>query len=149
MTPKHTPKGKALTALVLHVFRLNGLILEAGDALAAPSGQTASRWQVMGCVDVDAQTVAGIARTMGLARQSVQRTADLLVADGLAEYLDNPQHRRAKLLRLTATGIQLLREIEARQTAWANQLAQSLNAAELASAARTLQDLQKALAPDT
>jgi DNA-binding MarR family transcriptional regulator len=35
---------------------------------------------------------------MGLARQSVQRIADLLVDKSLAEYLPNPAHARAKLV---------------------------------------------------
>jgi hypothetical protein len=38
---------------------------------------------------------------MHLARQGVQRLADVLVRDGLAVYEPNPAHRRAKLLRLT------------------------------------------------
>jgi hypothetical protein len=39
---------------------------------------------------------------MGLTRQSVQRTADLLEADGLVSYAENPAHQRAKLATLTA-----------------------------------------------
>ena len=89
---------------MLLVFRLNGLLLEAGDRMAAPSGQTSARWQVMGVIDDAPLTVSQIARAMGLRRQSVQRTADLLAADGVAEFLDNPADRRAKLLTLTARG---------------------------------------------
>lgn len=41
--------------------------------------------------------VAAIARAMGLARQSVQRTADLLEAEGLVEYVENPAHRAGQV----------------------------------------------------
>ncbi|CAM5668213.1 winged helix-turn-helix transcriptional regulator [Streptomyces californicus] len=41
---------------------------------------------------------------MGITRQSVQRIADLLVERGLAEYTENPAHRRAKLLQVTDAG---------------------------------------------
>ncbi len=80
--------------------------------MAAPVGQTSARWQVMGVVDHESLTVAAVARQMGLRRQSVQRTADLLVADGIAEYVDNPADKRARLLTLTATGRRSLRVIE-------------------------------------
>ena len=36
------------TELVLDVFRLNGLLLAAGDHLTAGEGLTAARWQVLG-----------------------------------------------------------------------------------------------------
>lgn len=112
----------AFTRLVLLVFRLNGLLLDAGDRMAAPVGQTSARWQVIGVVDHERLTVAAVARQMGLRRQSVQRTADLLVAGGVAEYLDNPADKRARLLTLTPAGRRTLRKIERAQRAWAREL---------------------------
>ncbi len=50
------------------------------------------------------QTVAEIARFMGIRRQSVQRVANVLVARGLAEYRLNPAHKRAQLLACTDGG---------------------------------------------
>ncbi len=113
---ENTPEA-VFTRLVLLVFRLNGLLLAAGDRMAAPVGQTSARWQVMGVIDHGPLTVSAVARTMGLRRQSVQRTADLLVADGVAEYVDNLADRRAKLLALTPNGRRALRRIEAAQHA--------------------------------
>ena len=75
-------------------------------------------------------TVPAIARDMGLARQSVQRTTDLLAEDGLVEFLDNPAHRRAKLVRLTSQGLEVLGEISRRQVAWTNGLAEALPVGE-------------------
>ena len=118
--------GDALTALVLEVFRLNGDLLSAGDALVGDLGQTASRWQVLGAIRNSEDTVSGIARTMGLARQSVQRTADILAAEGIVEFADNPAHRRAKLVRLTPAGRSLLAEIAPRQAAWVEGLVKGL-----------------------
>jgi DNA-binding MarR family transcriptional regulator len=59
---------------------------------------------VLGAVLGEPLPVAGIAREMGLTRQSVQRVADILVERGLAEYRENPAHRRAKLLVPTDEG---------------------------------------------
>jgi DNA-binding MarR family transcriptional regulator len=129
------------TRLVLLVFRLNGLLLEAGDRLAAPVGQTSARWQVMGVVDHGPITVAAVARRMGLRRQSVQRTADLLVADGIAAYVDNPADRRAKLLALTPSGRRALARIERAQRAWAAELGAVVGSAPLLQAEQALEAL--------
>ena len=121
-----TPKADAVTELILEVFRVNGDLLAAGNRLAGPSGQTSARWQVLGALRNGPLTVAGIAREMGLARQSVQRTADLLAEGAVVEYLENPAHRRAKLVSLTPGGERILAEISRRQVAWTNGLAEAL-----------------------
>ncbi|MFJ7208318.1 MarR family winged helix-turn-helix transcriptional regulator [Streptomyces sp. NPDC098789] len=94
----------ALSGTALSVFRLNGQFLGVSEELAAPAGLTAAWWQVLGAVLTEPLPVAGIARAMGITRQSVQRIADLLVQRGLAAYAPNPAHRRAKLLSPTAEG---------------------------------------------
>ncbi len=141
---ERTPAAEALTELMLEVFRVNGGLLGAGDRLTAEAGQTSSRWQVLGALRHGPSTVAGIAREMGLARQSVQRTADLLAREGLVEYAENPAHRRAKLVRLTAAGDATLAAISARQVVWANALAQALAVDEprLRAASAVLRDLR-------
>jgi DNA-binding MarR family transcriptional regulator len=146
---KHTPTGEAFTNLVLTVFRLNGLLLEAGDRMAAPVGQTSARWQIMGCIDEEAKSVADIARIMGLARQSVQRVADLLVKDGLAVYEENPAHKRAKLLRLNARGLKALRVIEKAQRTWANNVGKELSKRELDRVHKLLEQLLEILESKT
>jgi len=135
-----TPEEEAFTRLVLLVFRLNGLLLAAGDRLAAPAGQTSARWQVMGVIDHAPMTVAGIARVMGLRRQSVQRTADLLATDGVAEYLDNPADRRARLLTLTPRGRRALRAIERAQFEWARNHGEAIGRKRLESAVSALEE---------
>ena len=144
---KRTRAGDALTGLILEVFRVNGDLLSAGDALVGDLGQTASRWQVLGALRNSEDTVSGIARTMGLARQSVQRTADLLAAEGIVEFVDNPAHRRAKLVRLTSKGQSLLGDIAPRQGAWVNGLAKALkfNAADIEQARELLAQLRTEL----
>ncbi|MGL5861407.1 MAG: MarR family winged helix-turn-helix transcriptional regulator [Phycicoccus sp.] len=93
-----------LADTALAVFRLNGQFLGLAEGLARPAGLTAAWWQVLGAVLRDPLPVAGVARAMGLTRQSVQRIADLLVDRGLAQYRENPAHRRAKLVEPTEAG---------------------------------------------
>jgi DNA-binding MarR family transcriptional regulator len=122
----------------VRVFQLDGLFGAAGDALAKPAGQTSARWQVMATIEDGPATVAQIARRLRLARQSVQRVADLLEADGIAAYEDNPGHRRAKLLRLTADGAESLRTIQIAQRRWANTLGAEIGERDLRQASSVL-----------
>ena len=142
---ERTPAANSLSWLVVQVMQLNGLLTAAGDALAAPAGQTSARWQVLAAVEEAPLSVAQIARAMNLTRQSVQRVADLLVEDGLTAYEDNPAHARAKLLRRTAKGRKALQTIQAGQKVWANALADGMNEAQLRAASIVLAQLQQAL----
>ena len=152
---RRSPKANALTELILEVFRVNGGLLAAGNQLTRPSGQTSARWQVLGALRNGPLTVAAVAREMGLARQSVQRTADLLAGEGVVEFVDNPAHRRAKLVRLTERGAETLAEISRRQVAWTNALADALPVGErrLREALEVLQllrvELERGDAPPT
>ena len=48
---ERTAAGNELSRLAVQVFRLDGLLTAAGDALAQPAGQTAARWRVLAAVD--------------------------------------------------------------------------------------------------
>jgi DNA-binding MarR family transcriptional regulator len=113
------------------VFRLDGALTAAGDALARPAGQSTARWRVLAAVEDEPRTVAQIARAWSLARQSVQRVADALEQDGLVTFEDNPDHRRAKLLRLTRKGAKALAQIQTAQERWANELGKQIGVAKL------------------
>jgi DNA-binding MarR family transcriptional regulator len=133
--------GWAFSELLVEVFRVNGLLLAAGDELARPAGLTSARWQVLGVVDHGPATVAQVARTMGLTRQSVQQTADALVRDDLVALMTNPADRRAKQLTLTPTGRTALRYVEEQQAGWANAIAERLPHSELSACLGVLHDL--------
>jgi DNA-binding MarR family transcriptional regulator len=145
LSMSRTKASQVLTELILEVFRLNGRLLSAGDALTRPVGQTSARWQILGALDEGSRTVADIGRRMGLTRQSVQRTADLLESDGLLSYADNPAHQRAKLAKLTPRGLTTLDAITSRQIEWANLVASRLAEADLHHAIRTLQQVRESL----
>jgi DNA-binding MarR family transcriptional regulator len=134
-----------VSLLAVQALRLAGMLIDAGDALAAPSGQTSARWRVLAAVEEEPATVATIARALGQARQSVQRIADLLSADGLAAYDDNPDDRRAMLLRLTTRGRATLRTIQSAQRVWADALGVSIGERELRAASVTLARVTDAL----
>jgi DNA-binding MarR family transcriptional regulator len=129
--PSRTPAGDAFTTLLGQVIGLTRRFTTAGEALAKPAGQTLARWLVLETIQDRPATVAQIARSLLLARQGVQRLADVLVRDGLAAYEDNPAHRRAKLLRITPEGRTALRTIQTAQAAWADALGATIGEEEL------------------
>jgi DNA-binding MarR family transcriptional regulator len=142
---KLSPNGDTFTELILEVFRVNRLLLEAGDHLTRPVGLSSARWQVLGVVEHGPTPVANVARTMGLTRQSVQQTADSLAEEGLIEYIDNPHHRRAKLMTLTPKGRQALDYVQHRHTDWANQIAENQALDDLRTAIRVLGQIRESL----
>lgn len=134
-----------LSRSALGVFRLNGQFLALAEELARPAGITAAWWQVLGAVVREPLPVSGIARAMGITRQSVQRIADLLVDRGLAAYRPNPAHRRAKLLTPTEEGRAAMARINPGHAAFADRLAEAFGEADLAQAVEALERLSKVL----
>lgn len=137
---------EAFSRAAVAVFRLNGRFTAVLDQFTLPSGLSAARWQILSVVAAEPMSVAGIGRSLGVTRQSVQRIADLLVEQGLAIYRDNPAHRRAKLLTATADGVAAMREIDAGHAGLAQHLCEELGGEpEFRRAVELLQELSLAL----
>jgi DNA-binding MarR family transcriptional regulator len=143
MGQQWTPEGEAATEVILATFRANGLLLVAGDVLAADEGLTSARWQVLGAVALAERplTVPQIARRMGLTRQSVHATVRRLVDDGLLELAPNTDHRRSQLVRLTDSGGAAYAAMHERQVAWVNRLADGIDRTDLETTAGMLAEL--------
>jgi DNA-binding MarR family transcriptional regulator len=146
-TRQHAVKspGEVLTTLVVPVIQLHAHFSRAGEAIAKSGGQTLARWLVLEAVQTTPVTVAQIGRGLGLARQSVQRVADLLARDKLTEYVENPEHERSKLVRLTARGRRKLNTIQAAQRAWAERVGAEVGEPDLRHATRLVDRLTRAL----
>lgn len=123
-------RAELLSRAALTTFRANGQFLSVAERLASPAGLTAAWWQVLGAVLREPLPVAGIARTMGITRQSVQRIADLLVTKGLAVYVPNPAHRRAKLLTPSTEGRAAIDRITPEHRKFARELADAVGGTE-------------------
>lgn len=145
--PKRTPAGDALTSLVLDLFRLNGLLLTAGDRLVARLGLTSARWQILGAIVAAErpQPVAWLARDLGANRQNVQRIINDLQKDGFVTFETNPHHRRAQLVVLTDKGSQTFDAAMRLQHPWINGLSDGLSIKDIETARRVMAGLQKKL----
>ena len=145
---KHSEEAALVTELILETFRLNGRLLAAGDRLTRDLGLSSARWQVLGAIEDSPLPVAQIARNMGLTRQAVQRVTNDLADVGLVTFAANPDHRRAKLVKLTASGRKTLEEVWRRQIDWSNRLSAGLDAAELDKALTITRALRQRLEAD-
>ena len=76
-------------------------------------------------------TVPQIAQMRPTSRQRMQRLADELAAQGLVRFIDNPKHRRSKLVQLTRKGGTRYREFNVRFLTIASTLGVGLTEAEI------------------
>lgn len=142
---RHSAEGAATTTLILQIFRVNGLLLGAGDRLTRDLGLTSARWQVLGALSEAPLTAAQVARNMGLQRQSVQRLVDVLEEEGVVRFEDNPHHLRAKLIRMTEAGERKYAKVMAVQAVWVNRLSKGLKVADVQRALEILRALEARL----
>jgi DNA-binding MarR family transcriptional regulator len=149
-TIQRTPTGDALTSLMLDLFRLNSLLLTAGDRLVARLGLTSARWQMLGAI-VEAerpQPVAWLARDLGANRQNVQRIINDLERLGLVALEPNPHHRRAQLVVLTDKGRRAFDAAMDLQAPWVNSLSDGLSVKDIETVDRVIAALRKKLEGD-
>jgi DNA-binding MarR family transcriptional regulator len=76
-------------------------------------------------------TVPQIAQMRPTSRQRMQRLADELAAEGLVTFIENPKHRRSKLVQLTRKGEARYRELNARFLAIASTMGVALSETDI------------------
>jgi DNA-binding MarR family transcriptional regulator len=76
-------------------------------------------------------TVPEIAEMRPTSRQRMQRLADELADQGLVELVDNPRHRRSKLVRLTRKGEARYQKLSGRFLAIASTMGTDLSEADI------------------
>lgn len=140
-----TRHDNPLIGLIDATSRLRGRLKSAFAASAADSGLGEMEMTVLNAVTGarTPPTVPQIGRALGHPRQVIQRAANALVDAGLIATSENPEHKRAVLLAPTASGLaikqaadehgdaiaaELLRSVDARLVAQANELLETLRA---------------------
>jgi DNA-binding MarR family transcriptional regulator len=86
-------------------------------------------------------TVPQIARMRPTSRQRMQRLANELAAEGLVEFVGNPNHRRSKLVRLTRKGDARYRELNTRLISIASTIGAALRESEIRRTAEIVRQL--------
>jgi DNA-binding MarR family transcriptional regulator len=88
-------------------------------------------------------TVPQIAEMRPTSRQRMQRLADELAADGLVTFIDNPKHRRSKLVQLTPKGDGRYREMHTRFLAIAATMGATLSETDIRRTTGTVRRLSE------
>jgi len=91
------------------------------------------------------RTVPQLARAQDLSRQYTQRMVDQAAADGLVELIENPAHRRSRLVRLTPAGDAAITAVIERELSLLERVGGDLTAAELDGTLRVLLHMDQAL----
>ena len=139
-------RPKPIPAIITEIQRLSPLLAEIGAVLHATTGVTSPMRQVLELlVDGVPATVPVLAKALGVSRQHVQTVVNELVDKGLVNPLDNPEHKRSKLIAATERGEAALKEIRGREAPIGNKLAAELSADDAAIAAAALTKLRERL----
>jgi DNA-binding MarR family transcriptional regulator len=132
--------------LILDIRAAFRALRDFSDQMNEARGITAARRAVMEYLaDHGPATVPQIAEAKLVSRQHIQTNADELVAQGLADWSDNPAHRRSRLLHLSTTGAEVFAEIRREEAAYLDQLGKKLDATSIAAGRKALRDLSLGL----
>jgi DNA-binding MarR family transcriptional regulator len=135
-------KGEAIADLMLEVaqffFRLRALGQKTGLITSWGAGAFGF---MRSLALIGPLTVPQIAQMRPTSRQRMQRLADELAAEGLVKFIDNPKHRRSKLVQLTPKGDACFRELNARFLAVASTLGEALSEVDIRKTAEIVRQL--------
>ena len=144
---KFTHEGAAAMTVFLETMGLYFRLRDAGkqSGLVTPGG--GGIWGLLHSLAVDGpQTVPQLAGARPVSRQHIQQIANQAEADGLIAFIDNPAHKKSKLVSLTDAGRARHQEMTARFAEMAGQLAEGMSTQDLEVTGRTLNHLRSRLA---
>ena len=143
MSATRTERAYEITWLIRRVFR--AMAAEA-DRYLADSGLSAADRAVMEFLYPDvALSVPDIARRYKVTRQHVQVTVNGLIQRGLLSSIENPRHKRSRLIRLSGPGRDCFAEIRKNESVLVEQLFAGLSEADLKATQQTLYLLHEKL----
>jgi DNA-binding MarR family transcriptional regulator len=143
---KTTPEGELLFGILVDMLLMLHRVRALGRRQGAVSRWGGGTWGVLrSLAEEGPQTVPQLARARPVARQRIQKLADEMAADGLVEFVDNPAHRRSKLLRLTAAGFKRYDFLTARLRQMVEELVRDLSPRDLQATARVVTLLKQRL----
>jgi DNA-binding MarR family transcriptional regulator len=140
----HPPrsKGEAVADLMLEVAQFFFRIRALGQRTGLITGWGGGAFGFMRSLALlGPLTVPQIAEMRPTSRQRMQRLADELAAEGLVEFIDNPKHRRSKLVQLTPKGDARYRELSTRFLAIASTMGAGLSEADVRQASEIVRRL--------
>jgi len=144
---KRTEAGRALFDLGMEVIHTYFRLRIAGEQIGATPPAGAGSFGLLRSLKKGGpQTVPQLARGRDVSRQHVQILANGLVEHGLAVFIENPAHKRSKLLRITELGERRLAQITERIEDAYEGISQGMDAEEIRAAIAVLSELRRRMA---
>jgi DNA-binding MarR family transcriptional regulator len=141
-----TLAGQALEDLIVEIVATFFLLKAEGMRIGVVSLSGEGYWSVLRLLKMNgAQTVPQIARYRYVPRQSIQKLANEMLEDGVIELVNNPAHKRSKLLRLTSKGEAVFQQLSDRIAVLTETLAAQEDANKLQNAAVVVKHLHEQL----
>lgn len=144
-----TPPATALTlaaldALTTDAVHLFHRLTAAAEQIHRQGEMTAAKRGVLRGLDrVGPQTVPQMARARPVSRQFIQTLVNQLAEQGHVEFIDNPAHKRSRLVRLTPRGKELLEAMYRREAKALGQLEIGIPDENLRAAAAVLRAVRE------
>ena len=138
--------GQPLRQAILAVRRLFHVLAGTADRAHADLGITASMRAVMETLhERGSRTVPQVAREQDVSRQHIQVVVNGLLEGGMVECLDNPDHLRSPIVRLTAAGTKACEAIRRREARLLAELTKKIPGADLKVTLKTLNAMETGL----
>ena len=135
-------KGEAIAELMLEVAQCFFRIRAVGQKTGLITSWGGGAFGFMRSLALlGPLTVPQIAEMQPTSRQRMQRLPDELAAERLVEFIDNPKHRRSKLVQLTRKGDARYRALNARFLMIASTMGAGLSEADIRKTTRIVRQL--------
>lgn len=139
-------RAEQVTDIWMESIRLFFRLRAMGKELGAVSEGNASYWGLLNTVVTQGPTtVPEIARMRPVSRQHIQAMANEMEGLGLVEFIDNPRHKRSKLVAATPKGETYYREQSKLLNEQAAAMSGDLSLEDLQTTTRVLHQLRETL----
>lgn len=132
--------------LINQVRLLFNALVQAGEQIHAGRGVTMAQRAVLEFLYRNGPaTVPDIARRRRVSRQHIQTLVNPLLASGAVESIDNPAHKRSRLIGLTQAGRRTIGQMQAREREVLEEHALTVSAGQLRQAAEVLRSVRHSI----
>ncbi len=143
-----TPNAKEVKKILLSLNRTVEIFNKHFDNIIYKndSKMTVSRWQLLSAVNqLRFPTISSVARAVKNSRQNISVIVNAMVKDGLLVLVDNPQHKKSKILNITQLGFEKLEFYNNQRDILCNHLSNEFEFRDLQNTRTVLQKLYNRL----
>ena len=131
--------------VLIAIGRTNGVINKHSRTLSRNEISPARLQMLSAIAHFSTPTISFIARSIKSTRQNVSILVEGLVRDNLVVMVDNPNHKRSRILRLTEEGKRLLDSISGRRDNLCTNISDGISPKDLQTTIKVLNHISKVL----